>query len=57
LFKEDNIARYTGVDTQNIRIDLESEGVSGEVGLIAPNSAREVRRGCVLPLRSRAVRG
>lgn len=35
LFKEDSIARFTGVDTDDIRIDLETEGVSAEVGLIA----------------------
>jgi hypothetical protein len=38
LCKEDNIARFTGVDTTNVRIDIESEGVSREVGLIAPNT-------------------
>lgn len=38
LCKEDNIARFTGVDTTNIRIDIESEGVSREVGLIAQNT-------------------
>lgn len=36
LCKEANVARFTGVDTTNIRIDIESEGVSNEVGLIAP---------------------
>jgi hypothetical protein len=38
LFKQDNIARFTGVDTANIRIDIETQGVSSEVGLIAPNT-------------------
>jgi hypothetical protein len=38
LMKEDNIARFTGVDTEDIRIDIESEGVSAEVGLIAPGT-------------------
>lgn len=35
LFKEDSIARFTGVDTDDIQIDTETEGVSAEVGLIA----------------------
>jgi hypothetical protein len=38
IFKQDNVARFTGVDTNNIRVDVETEGISGEVGLIAPNA-------------------
>lgn len=37
-FKHDNIARFTGVDTNNIRLDIESEGVSSEVGLVATDT-------------------
>ena len=38
IFKEDNTARFTGVDTSNIRVDVETEGISAEVGCIAPNT-------------------
>lgn len=38
IFKKDNVARFTGVDTSNIRVDVETEGISAEVGLIAPNA-------------------
>lgn len=38
LCKADNIARFTGVDTNNIRIDVETQGVSSEVGLIAADT-------------------
>lgn len=35
LFKEDTIARFTGVSTDDMRIDQETEGVSPDVGCIA----------------------
>jgi hypothetical protein len=38
LCKEDSIARFTGVDTDDIQIDTETEGVSAEVGLMAPHT-------------------
>ncbi len=38
LFKEDSIARYTGVTAAEIRIDRETEGVSNDVGCIAPST-------------------
>lgn len=38
LFKEDNIARFTGVDPADIRIDTETEGVADDVGLAALGS-------------------
>ena len=38
IAKRNNVARFTGVDTSNIRVDVETEGVSGEVGCIAPNT-------------------
>lgn len=38
LFKEDTVARFTGVDNEEIQIDRDTEGVSAEMGLIAPNT-------------------
>jgi hypothetical protein len=38
LCKEDNIARYTGISQSDIQIDVETEGVSGEIGLLAPDT-------------------
>lgn len=38
IFKANNIARFSGVDATDIRIDAETQGVSSEVGLIAPES-------------------
>jgi hypothetical protein len=38
LFKEDNIARYTGISQSDIQIDTESEGVSSEIGLLAEDT-------------------
>lgn len=38
LFKENSIARFTGVSSENIRIDQETEGISADVGTIAPNT-------------------
>lgn len=38
LFKEDNIARYTGINLETMRIETETEGVSDSVGIIAPDS-------------------
>jgi hypothetical protein len=35
IWKENNIARFTGVSAADIRLDRETEGVSAEVGLIA----------------------
>lgn len=36
LFKEDNVARLTGTSRDDIQVDKETEGVSPEIGLIAP---------------------
>ena len=38
LFKANSIARYTGVLATDINIDLDTEGVSADVGCIAPQS-------------------
>lgn len=38
VWKRNNIARFSGYDATNIRIDIETEGVSSEVGLYAPLS-------------------
>lgn len=38
LFKENSIARYTGVRASEINIDLDTEGVSADVGCFAPKS-------------------
>lgn len=45
LFKEDNIARYTGVSASEIRIEQESEGVSPEVGCVAAQTIVEFEKG------------
>ena len=42
IAKEDNIARYTGVSIDDVRIDTEQEGVSSEVGIIAPQTFVQV---------------
>ena len=38
LFKEDSIARFSGTTKEDIRIDLETSGVSADVGCIAPGT-------------------
>lgn len=38
LFKEDNISRFTGYSKYDIDIDTGTDGVSDEVGLIAPET-------------------
>jgi len=38
LFKQDSIARFTGVASTDIRIDLDTEGVSADIGCIAPKT-------------------
>lgn len=38
LFKEDSIARYTGVEADTIEIDKDTEGVSPDVGCVAPGT-------------------
>lgn len=38
IFKRNNIARWTGHDTTNIKIDRETEGISSEIGLIGPEA-------------------
>lgn len=47
LFKEDSIARFTGVDTADIRIDVETEGLSPEIGCVAPGTICRVEDFCV----------
>lgn len=42
LLKEDSIARFTGVSAENIRIDQESEGISPDIGTIAPGTVLRV---------------
>lgn len=38
IFKEDSIARFVGHDTETIEIDKDTEGVSPDVGCIAPGT-------------------
>lgn len=38
IFKEDSIARFTGVSTEDIEIDKDTEGVSPNIGCIAPGT-------------------
>jgi len=38
IFKANNIARFTGVDASNIRVDVETEGISPDTGLAAVNT-------------------
>lgn len=47
LWKEDNIARFTGNDKRNIRIDTETEGVSPKLGLLAT--------ACLFPIEAAAL--
>ncbi len=42
VFKEDSIARFTGTSQDSIRIDQETEGVSPDVGCIAPGTITRV---------------
>lgn len=42
LFKHNSIARFTGVSSENIRLDQETEGISADVGAIAPNTVRRM---------------
>ena len=42
IFKEDSIARFTGVSNEEIEIDKDTEGVSPNVGCIAPGTIVEV---------------
>lgn len=42
LFKEDSIARYRGVAIDEIRIDTETEGVSGDLGCIARGTCVQI---------------
>lgn len=38
VFKEDSIARFTGVTQDTIRVDEETEGISPDIGCIAPGT-------------------
>jgi hypothetical protein len=38
VWKRNNIARFTGHDTTNMKIDRETEGISAEIGLIGPQA-------------------
>ena len=38
LFKPNSIARFTGVSAQDIRLDQETEGISADIGAIAPGT-------------------
>lgn len=38
LFKSDSVARFTGVAAADMRVDQETEGVSADVGTVAPHS-------------------
>lgn len=42
LFKGNSVARFTGVSGENIRIDQETEGISPDVGAIAPGTVIRV---------------
>jgi len=42
LFKEDSTARFVGTTASTIRIDQETEGVSNEIGCIAPGTVVEL---------------
>lgn len=42
LFKENSIARFRGVSSDEIRIDQETEGVSPDIGTIAPGTVNRV---------------
>jgi hypothetical protein len=42
IFKEDSIARFTGTEATTIKIDKETEGVSPDVGCIAPGTVVRV---------------
>lgn len=44
LFKENSIARFTGVSAANIRIDQETEGISPDIGCIAPGTICRVEQ-------------
>jgi hypothetical protein len=46
LFKEDNVSRFTGYSRQDLRIDTGTDGVSAEVGLIAPATLVRVDNVC-----------
>lgn len=46
LFKRNNVARFTGVSRDNIRIDTDSQGVSREVGCVAPGTIVEFDQFC-----------
>jgi hypothetical protein len=48
LAKENSIARYTGVSQEEIRIDVESEGVAMRVGCIARHTFIELDGVCFL---------
>jgi hypothetical protein len=43
-YKQDSIARFTGVSSQNIRIDQETAGVSDRIGLRAPGALAKLNR-------------
>lgn len=38
VFKENSIARYTGVTSADIRIERDTEGISADIGCVAPRS-------------------
>lgn len=38
LFKQENISRYTGVDASDVQIDTGTEGVSSNIGCVAPHT-------------------
>ncbi|MFL5912763.1 MAG: hypothetical protein ACJ768_19630 [Gaiellaceae bacterium] len=44
LAKEDNIARFSGVDPGDIRIDTQTRGISGDTGVAAPRTFLELEQ-------------
>ncbi|MCK5316329.1 MAG: hypothetical protein KAJ55_00365 [Anaerolineales bacterium] len=46
LFKEDSIARFTGTTQDTIKVDEETDGVSADIGCIAPGTILRVEDFC-----------